>query len=156
VTQLPLHPALVHLPIGIAFLLPFLALGIAAAMWRSWLPKNAWLIVCLTSGFGVATGFLAGHEGEEDEHQIMRVSPGALDKLAIHEHEEAADVFVYSLLGLTVAAIAVFFAVKPEGTFKIVALVISALFFVPVFLAIRAGERGGKLVYELGAGSVKR
>ncbi len=41
----PLHPAIVHLPLGLAFLAPLLFLAVAVAVAREWIPKRAWLAV---------------------------------------------------------------------------------------------------------------
>jgi uncharacterized membrane protein len=151
IDELPLHPALVHLPIGIAFLLPLLALGIATGMWRQWLPKSAWLIVCLTSGLGVATGFSAANQGEVEERRVESF----VSKAAIHEHEDAADTFVWSLVAMTVVASAAFFALKSQRVFQVASLVLAVMYFVPLAAALNAGRLGGKLVFELGAGNKK-
>jgi hypothetical protein len=39
--NVPLHPALVHLPLGVAIASPFVAWGLALALWRRLLPRRA-------------------------------------------------------------------------------------------------------------------
>ena len=39
--NMPWHPAVGHLPLGLAFMTPLLAIGLTWAIWRDWLPKRS-------------------------------------------------------------------------------------------------------------------
>ena len=44
-TSLPLHPAIVHLPLGLAFVIPALAVGFAWALWTGRVRQRAWIAI---------------------------------------------------------------------------------------------------------------
>lgn len=55
-TALPLHPAVVHVPLGLAFVMPALALGFAWALWTGRVQPRAWLalVALQTHRVGIA------------------------------------------------------------------------------------------------------
>lgn len=141
-----LHPKIVHMPIALAVLMPFLSLGLMLAWWRDWLPRRAWLIAVLLQGVLVASSAAALETGEADEHPVEAV----VAEHFIEAHEEAAELFMWA----TVAALVVFVGaglIKHEraaqglGALSVVAAV------VVLGLGYRVGEAGGALVYEHGA-----
>ena len=50
VTSLPLHPAIVHLPLGLAFVIPALAVGFAWALWKGRTGPRAWVSIVALQG----------------------------------------------------------------------------------------------------------
>jgi hypothetical protein len=140
------HPKLVHLPIALAVLMPFISAALCLAWWRQWLPARAFFIAVLLQGVLVGTGLLAEESGEEDEERVERVVPEAL----IEAHAEAAETFV--------AASGVAFAVLLAGALAArrraglpLALAGVATTVVVLGLGVRVGEAGGALVYKHGA-----
>ena len=145
--NLPLHPALVHLPLGLAVVLPLTALGLAVALWRGWLPARSWTVVVALQALLVVSGAVAMRTGEGDEEKVERIVAEA----AIEAHENAAKVFVGAAgltLALAIAALAL--ARKPAlaraATFATAALTVAVL-----GLGLNVGHKGGTLVYEKGA-----
>lgn len=57
---MPLHPALVHVPLGLAVLLPLLTAGVAWAVWTGRLPIRAWLAVVATGQAGGTLVYVHG------------------------------------------------------------------------------------------------
>lgn len=145
--NLPLHPAIVHLPLGLAFVLPFLALGLLIAAWRGWLPgRTGWLFVGLQAIL-LGSGLFAMNTGEKDEENVERV----VAESRIEAHEEAAEQFVWAVgLVLLVAAAGMFLGEKKQR-YTGVALTVGSL--VVAGLAVRVGHAGGELVYTHGAAS---
>jgi len=115
---LPLHPAVVHIPVALAMLIPLLAIGLLALTWRK--PSRNALVLLLAAQAGlVASGFVAMSTGEETEEVVERV----VAKTYIHEHEERAELFVWvGAAGLVVAGAALALAQKRRASAARVAL----------------------------------
>ncbi len=143
---LPLHPALVHLPIGIAFLLPLLGFGLLFAVVRGWLPRRAWAVMVIVSGLALGTALSAQKAGHDEEERLEAV----ISKDAIHEHEEAAEQFTV-LLGVLTAASAGAFFLRREVLFRTALAVLSLGAFGVLGSGLLAARKGGELVYRLGA-----
>jgi hypothetical protein len=144
-SSVPLHPALVHLPIGLALAVPIIAVTLTIAIRRGALPRKAWWGVVLVQGLVVLGGTAAFKAGEHDEERVARV----VGKPLIEAHEERAEAFLWTagatlgLAAIAVAAPAAFlggaFATTVAGT------------IVTAALALYAGKAGGELVYHHGA-----
>lgn len=146
--DVPLHPAIVHLPLALAMLIPLLALGVALAIHRGKLPRWLWSGVLALQLLMVGTGYLAMQTGEGDEEVVEQAVPES----AIEEHEEAAEAFVW-----TAAALGVVFILGvalPKAPWRSAAMAVSTFGAVGVaVLALNVGHLGGELVYEHGAAS---
>jgi len=95
----------------------------------------------------VVRGCVAIETGENEEDRVEKI----VSKNLIHEHEDASKVFVGSVVVLLAVSIGVYF-MREEKQFPVqVALGILAIGC--CFLAVRAGELGGDLVYQHGAAS---
>ena len=146
---LPLHPALVHLPLGLAFVMPFLAVALGWALWVRRAPRLTWAIVVALQTVLLAGGFVALRTGEMQEDRVEKL----VGEAAIARHEAAARQFVW-VAALTLA-LAVAGLLLKEGRAMRSAVVLTTLASVAVTgLAIRAGHAGGQLVYVHGAASV--
>lgn len=144
--SIPLHPAIVHLPLALAMLAPLIALGVAVAVHRDKLPRWTWGAVLGLQLLLVGSGFVAMQAGENDEELVERV----VSERVIHEHEEAAEAFVY-----TAGAIAVLFALGlglPKPQWRSAGMAAAVLGSLAVAgLALNVGHSGGELVYVHGA-----
>jgi uncharacterized membrane protein len=143
-----LHPKIVHMPIALAVLIPFLSAGVLLAWWRSWLPRRTWLVALSLQGVLVASSFAALQTGEADEEAVEAVVPERF----IEAHEEAAEVFMWA----AAAALLLFLgasAVRDERLAGGLATASVVAAFVVLGLGYRVGEAGGALVYEHGAAS---
>lgn len=100
----PLHPAIVHLPIALAVLLPLAAVAALVAIGRGASIRGTWGAVAVLAVLLLGSGLVAKETGEDDEERVEQVVP----ELALEAHEEAADrflvvgavVLVLSLVGL--------------------------------------------------------
>ncbi len=138
----PLHPKLVHLPIALAVLMPFVAGGISAAIRKEWLPARAWVMVVLLQTLLLLSGLAAANTGESDEEQVERV----VSHDAIEAHEDAANWFIASTAGVLGLAVAAVSTKRPElKRVLMMATVIGTV--MAMFVAQRVGELGGELVY---------
>lgn len=141
----PFHPVIIHFPLAITFILPVLVLVFALFIKNNKMAPKAWLIIIGLQLFTTVTGYISLESGEKEEDAVEKV----VEKKFIHEHEEAAEIFVGSTVLALVIGIAAFF-VKRELQF-ILQMVIVAISLVSCFLAYRTGKLGGELIYQHGA-----
>ena len=91
----PLHPAVVHLPIALAVLVPAFAVGALWSIRRGARPQVAWGITTALCAALSLSAWLAVQTGEQADEQVEAVVPDA----PIETHEEAAEAFL-TLLSL--------------------------------------------------------
>jgi uncharacterized membrane protein len=140
----PLHPAIVHLPIALAVILPLLAVAGIFAIRSAWLPRRAWSLLVVLAGLLVVGSWAALETGEQEEERVERVVAERL----IEEHEEAAELFLVLTLVVFAATAAGLFAGRTGDTARVLALVSMLGLLVA---GARVGHLGGQLVYEHGA-----
>ena len=147
-TSLPLHPAIVHLPLGLAFIIPALAAGFAWALWRERVRPRAWLAIVLLQATLLTAGLVAMNTGEREEERVERVVPDA----ALERHEEYAEQFVWATaITLVLAGLVPIFRNNSIVRAMTLATVVGTL--VVAGAAIRVGHAGGQLVYVHNAGA---
>ncbi len=144
--QLLFHPKVVHLPMALAVLMPLVAGGALFAWWRGWFDRRVWVIVLLLQAALAGSGLIAMNSGETEEERVEEI----VAEQYIESHEEAAEAFVWaSFIVLVLMAVPM---VLPEGRARTAAALVACLGTLLVFgLGFRAGEGGGRLVYEHGA-----
>lgn len=140
----PLHPAVVHFPIVLALLAPFIALAVFWAIQTRRLPARAWLAVVLLQALIAGAGWMTAETGEEEEERVERV----VREDPIEEHEEAAEWFIRIAGGTAVVAGAGLLAGGIGTGARGLALVGTLLAALAV---ARVGHTGGELVYRHGA-----
>ena len=145
--QVPLHPMIVHFPIALTFILPILVIVFAYMIKMNKMTPKGWLIIVGLQLAVVITGYISLETGETEEDTVEKV----LSKDLIHDHEEAAEIFVGSTVLALVLSIGVFF-IRKEFQLPI-KLGIALIGLVSCYLAYRTGHLGGELVYKHGAGS---
>jgi hypothetical protein len=141
----PLHPALVHVPLGLAFVLPLLSAALAAfALLRGSVPRRAWAVALALQAVVVVAGLAARSAGERDEKPVAQLTGRA----AVEAHEAAADAFLWgAALALAVSAAAL---AMPRRAGAVAAAVACAATVAVAGLGYRAGKAGGELVYPRG------
>jgi uncharacterized membrane protein len=141
----PLHPALVHVPLGLALVLPLVMAALAFGLWRALVPRRAWLIVLALQGILILGGFAALRTGERDEKRVENV----VGERALDTHEDAAEAFLW---GATVALVlSAGTLVVPKRAAPATAAIGVAAMLVVAYLGYRTGKAGGELVYARGA-----
>lgn len=142
----PLHPAVVHFPIVLAFLLPLFAIGASLAIRRGARPLRAWSLPLAVGAALTLSSWVAVETGEGQAERVERV----VAEQPIESHEEAAELFLtLSAVLLLVTATGLVRGVvgragRITATVGAVALVVAAA---------RVGHSGGELVYRHGAAS---
>lgn len=136
---LPLHPSIVHLPLGLALLLPLVAAAAAFGLWWGWNARRLLGVVVGLQAAVVIGGHLAGRMGARDAHQVEAV----LGPRATALHEERAEAFLLAATAVLLAAAAGLAC--PTRMRMPVAAVVAAGSLAVAALALRAGLAGGDL-----------
>jgi len=143
-SDIPLHPLVVHFPIVLAMLLP---ISIAVALWiirKGATPRRVWSVPLAFAVALAVSAWVATQTGESQEDRVERV----VARGALHGHEEAAERFV-ALSGVLVLVTAAGLA---RGTVGRAARFISAAGALGLIAAgVQVGHSGGTLVYREGA-----
>jgi uncharacterized membrane protein len=142
----PLHPAIVHFPIVLAFLLPLSAFGAFWAIRRGAAPKRAWAAPLAISAALALSSWVAVETGEGEEEKVEQIVPHR----ALDTHEDAAELFL-TLSGVLVLITGVGLAPGAVGRAGRAVATIGAVGLVAI--AARVGHSGGALVYQYGAAS---
>jgi uncharacterized membrane protein len=140
----PIHPAIVHLPIALAVLMPGFAILGALAIHRGWLPARTWIAVMILQALLLGSGWLALETGEDQEERVERV----VAERYIESHEEAAERFLL-VAGLVLVAMGAGLLPDRAGA---AARMVATLGTLGVLAAGGfVGHSGGELVYKHGA-----
>jgi uncharacterized membrane protein len=142
----PLHPAIVHFPIVLAFLLPISAVVALWTIRKGARPLRAWAAPLAIAAALAASSWLSVQTGEAQEEKVERV----VAEQPFDAHEESAELF------LTASAVVLVIAgagmIRGIGG-RIARVAATAGSIALVGGAAYVGHTGGKLVYEHGAAS---
>ena len=142
----PLHPAVVHFPIVLTFLLPLFAIGAMVAIRKGARPLRAWSIPVVGAAALALSSWVAVQTGEAQDERVERV----VAEQPLESHEESAELFLTMtgvmlvITGIGLARGVVGRAARLTATVGAVALIAAAA---------RVGHSGGQLVYRYGAAS---
>lgn len=142
----PLHPAVVHLPVAFAVILPLFAIGAIWFIRRGSPPRTAWGVTIGMAAALALSAWVSLQTGEQQEERVEDV----VSERSIHQHEEAAELFLALSAGVLVVAV----AGLARGRLGHVGRWVTAAGTLAVLGAgWRVGHTGGMLVYRDGAGS---
>lgn len=139
----PLHPAVVHLPLALAFLLPLIAAAIWLGQSRLRWPENLGLLVVGLQLLLTLSSFAVLKTGEIEDELIGDRLPHA----ALHEHEEAAEVFAWATLGALALSLLPLLLEQRRLRILLSSAALVAMIVV-AGLAVKTGKAGGELVYD--------
>ncbi|PKL34819.1 MAG: hypothetical protein CVV45_01305 [Spirochaetae bacterium HGW-Spirochaetae-10] len=145
--EIPLHPAIVHIPVGLAMLMPAVFIGLYVFIKKEKLPAAAFLIAVLLQTVLVVSAIASLRTGEAEEDRIEEAGI-TVPHEAIEEHEDLAKMMTGAALATLLLSGASLKKSRFSGGLQIGAI---ALSFAVTGLAITAGHHGGKLVYVYGA-----
>src|SRR5262245_10743402 len=142
----PLHPAVVHFPIVLAALLPFIATCALWAIRRGARPGPTWAIPIGVAAALTLGGWVAVETGEREEEKVEPV----VAESSLHQHEEHAERFLVLSGVLLVITAAGLLRGVPGRAARLGATVGA---FGLLALGAQVGHSGGNLVYRDGAAS---
>ena len=140
----PLHPAVVHFPIVLAVLLPFIAGAGLYATLRLGANRALWAPAVVFSLLLSGSAWLALETGQDQEEVVEDVVSESL----IGGHEEAAEGL---LAGSAVLAVVILAGLAPGLLGKGARYAAVPVALVVLALGFRVGKSGGELVYTHGA-----
>jgi uncharacterized membrane protein len=150
-SDLPLHPLIVHLPLGLAVVMPLFVLLLAWLLMTERLPRRAWLLALLLQVLLAGSAYAAMRTGEADEEKVVKV----VAKEHIEEHAERAQQFLIAAGATAGLFLVVLVLPGLKGLqFGLVLAVLGSL--ATLVLGFRTGEAGGQLVYKHGAAAVHK
>jgi uncharacterized membrane protein len=135
-----LHPAVVHFPIVLMFLLPVAAVVALWAIGHGSRAVRAWMIPLTLAGALTFSSWVAVETGERDEDRAA----DAAGERAVATHEEAAERFLL-LSGVVLVVVAAGLLRGGVGRTARVAGTVAALALVAA--GYQVGHSGGQLVY---------
>jgi uncharacterized membrane protein len=141
---LPLHAAIVHIPLVLALVVPVVLAYLTLRAFRGGASRKAWAVIVALQAVIVGVGVAALQTGEAEEHRVEAV----VSEAALETHEERAELFVTAagaLLALTLLGLA---APRISRGVAPAALILS---IAVAGLGTAAGHAGGTLVYKEGA-----
>jgi uncharacterized membrane protein len=142
----PLHPAVVHFPIVLAFLLPLFAVGAMIAIRKGARPLRAWSIPLAIGAALTLSSWVAVETGEDQDERVERV----VAEQPLETHEERAELFL-TLSGVVLLVSATGLARGVIGRAGRITATAGA--FALVVAGAMVGHSGGELVYRHGAAS---
>ena len=140
---LPLHPAVVHVPLGLALVMPILLAGLLWAIVTHRLPGKAWLVALVLQGVVLGAAALALRTGEQDEDRVE----ARVGEARIEAHERAAQAFTVAAGGTFLAAALALVLRERRRPFLTAGGASVALSVAMLALGIQTGHRGGLLVH---------
>lgn len=142
----PLHPAVVHLPVAIAVLVPIVAVTALVFIRRGARARTAWGVTVALLGALLLSGWVSLKTGEQQEERVEDV----VAERSIHTHEEAAELFLVT----TAAVLAISLAGLAGGKIGQAGRWAATLGTIGILGAgWNVGHTGGMLVYRDGAAS---
>lgn len=145
--SVPVHPALVHIPLGLAFVIPVIAAVFAWALWTGRVSSRGWIAVVALQAVLLGAGALAANTGEREEERVEAVVPSS----AMNRHEAAAEQFLWATAVTLVLAGSVM--VSRRAAARALALASVAGTVLVAAAAVQVGHAGGELVYVHNAGA---
>lgn len=146
----PLHPALVHIPLGLVFVLPLLAAGLTAALYRGRVGRAAFSILLGLQLVMLGGGALSLVTGERDEDRVE----DTVGEAAVERHEDAAQQFM-AVAGLGAALTALAWALRNPRHTRILAVATTLGTVAAAGMGVRVGHLGGQLVYGPGGAATQ-
>jgi uncharacterized membrane protein len=141
---LPLHPAVVHLPLALAAVVPLVLLGLLWAIRSQRLPPRSWTLAVALQGLLLLGVVAALATGNSEEDRLERTVAEA----RIDAHARAAQVFGGASAAVLLGALAALAMRRHQGPFALAGAGTVLLSVVALGLAVRVGHQGGELVYQ--------
>lgn len=148
--DLPLHPAVAHLPLGLAFVMPSVVAGIGWAIWTRRVTLRAWILVAVLQCLLVAGGLFATTIGERDEPRMTQAG----EQPIIAAHEAVCEQFVWGAVLTVGLAMMVLMSMRRGLQRALMAATLAGTVMVAL-LGFRAAVSGGRLVHIQHAGATQ-
>ena len=140
----PLHPFLVHLPLGLVAVLPVLSAWGLIARRRSDTPGTIWVVVVALHAFLAVSAWFAAEIGERHVHIVKHLVDGTF----LDAHADAGNALQ---VVASVAFLLCLVGLARDRVGSIGRVMSTLLACAMLFMGYEAGRTGGELVYRHGA-----
>ena len=148
--SLPLHPAIVHLPIGIALMLPILNI-LFFWLFKTGKAKREASMILIIMHLGLATtSFLAMQLGEIEEEKIEH----QIDHNALENHEHKGEFYAQATIALALVSVLLVFTRGRRFEQVLGLLFIGQIIL--IFFTYQVGHSGAQLVYKHDAATLRK
>ncbi len=141
--DLPLHPLVVHFPIVLGILLPFVGFIFWWGIKKEVVPQKVWVLVTAFALAYSVAAIVAVELGENDEERVEKV----VSERVIEEHEEAGEMIPWVSGSLFLVSLGGYLRKKSDHL-RLALAIISLIAIIPL---ANTGHTGGELVYKHGA-----
>jgi uncharacterized membrane protein len=138
----PIHPWLVHLPLGAAMLAPLGLAWVARELDLGRLPARAWWLVVVLSAVVPLAGTATWLSGQDEAERLRHTVETAL----LFEHREAALTFLCASLAPVTAGLAAGVWLTERGR-RVARWLAVALAVVTLATGLAAGRAGGQIAW---------
>ena len=145
---LPLHAAIVHIPLGVAVVVPIVMGALVAALLRRAITRRSFLVAALLQAVVVGGAVIALSTGNAEEDRVETVVGDA----AIDRHEDLANVFLAASGGTLALILGA--AIAAQRLTRPLAVAGLAASIATLGVGVAVGHAGGELVYRHGAAAV--
>jgi uncharacterized membrane protein len=142
----PLHPAIVHFPLVLAFLLPISAVIAVWTIRKGSRVTRAWLVPLAIAGALSLSSWASVETGENQDERVEQV----VAEQPLDTHEDAAERFLTASIVVLLITGAGLAKGKAGGVARFASLAVAIAL---VGGAAYVGHTGGQLVYKHGAAS---
>ncbi len=141
--NLPLHPLVVHFPIVLGVLLPFVGFIFWWGVKKGVAPQKVWALVAVLALAYSVSAIVAIELGENDEEKVEKI----VSERVIEEHEEAGEIIPWVAGTLFLVSLAGYLR-KDSDNLRLALAILSLIAIIPL---ANTGHTGGELVYKYGA-----
>lgn len=145
-SSVPFHPAMVHLPLGVAPVVLLSCMVVGVGLWRGALSRQGWWVPVSLQAVVVVGVLVSRYTGESDAEGLFDV----VGAEAIGQHNSWANGFSVLAVVTLVLILGAAVAREPRASAGLGALGGLAA-AVLVWLGVQTGHSGGELVWTHGA-----
>ena len=141
----PFHATFIHVPIGLALILPLVAGAVAYAYWRGEVRERGWALAVALQGLLVLSVLASIHSGAGDAGRVADIVPARF----VAAHRLSGQLFLYGAAATLLVMASALVLRQPALRKAMVVLSLAGTAAVSG-LAVRSGRIGAELVYAYG------
>lgn len=142
-STLQLHPAVVHLPLALAVVVPLVLLALLWSIRNGKLPPRVWLLGVGLQGLLLLGALAAVATGNAEEERVE----STVAEARVEQHARAGQLFAGASAAVLVGALVALAMRRHRERFSVAGASTVLLSVLALGLAVRVGHQGGMLVH---------